>query len=647
MKKIWVLFLTVFFLTMFGFAEKNRVPDDLLKKINNAGSSKEYKNADTLIIDEQVVTTVEKDGSFVSKQYLLMKVLTERGKKELSSQRFPYHKRYNKVKLIMARVIHKDGTWEEVDENRIKDQTMAETQQMNIYEENFRELRVEFPSLSIGDAVEYKVKISSKPLLKNNYSDISLIQGFTPVKNVLITLRIDGSMHLNYIVKNGRMNLKKTKDGKYNVYEWSTHEIKPFKKEVGMISPVDMGLKLIVSTFKNWKELSKFGAELNRGKIDKTPKMVKTVKELIEGKKTEKEKILAIFRYISQKIRYMGSSMDVGAFIEPHKASYTFEKQYGVCRDKSILMIAMLKIAGIDADDVLINVSHKTDFEVPTIFFEHAIVAVKLKSGKFVYMDPTLELSSDFGEAYMSGKYVLHLVENGMDIKRVPVYPPEKSMGYIKALSRVGEDGKLESDIKISGKGTYDLIMRQVGKRFPGNMQNLIWNKILQSVQQGTEVINAKYGNPEILSKPYTISLKIRAPHFIEKLGNYYLMKIPEGRSSADIYLSLILYQMTRLNKREYPVNLTSPLGSVIEETLKIPKNYRIKALPDSFEYNEYPVSLSVKVERVGDNIKFIRIYKQYKSVFTPEDYLKLKKAFLKLDKFNKSFIILEKEVEK
>ncbi len=647
MKKIWVLFLTVTFLTMLGYSEKNKVSKDMLKKINNAGSSKEYKNADTLIIDEKIATTVEKDGSFVSEQYFLMKVLTERGKKELSSQRFPYHKRYNKVKLLMARVIHKNGSWESVDKNKIKDQTMAETQQMNIYEENFRELRVEFPPLSIGDAVEFRVKIYSRPLLKNNFSDINLIQAFTPVKNVLIKLKIDSSMHLNYIVKNGKMNLRKSRDGKYDVYEWNAHEIRPFKKEVGMISPYDMGLKLIVSTFKNWKELSKYGAELNRGKIDKTPKMVKTVKELIEGKKTDKDKILAIFRYISQKVRYMGSSMDVGAFIEPHKASYTFEKQYGVCRDKSILMIAMLKIAGINADDVLINVSHKTDLEVPTIFFEHAIVAVKLKNGEFVYMDPTLELSSDFGEAYMSGKYVLHLVENGMNIKRVKVFPPEKSMGYIKAVSKVGNDGTLNSEIKIEGKGTYDLIMRQIGKSFPGSMQNIIWNKILQSIQQGTTVVNGEYGKPEILSKPYVINLKIKTPHFIEKLGKYYLMKIPEGKSSADIYLSLVLYRMTRLNRREYPVNLTSPLGSIIEETLEIPENYKIKALPDSFEFNNYPVYLSVKVERDEDNVKFTRIYKQYKSVFSPDDYLKLKKAFLKLDKFNKSFIILEKEVEK
>ncbi len=642
------LVLVVLFLVFNLYSATNRVEKSLVEKIKNAGDSKTYKNSDVLIIDEIASTQVEKDGSFVSDNYMLVKILTERGKKDFSSRRFPYHKRYNKVEVLLARVIHSDGTYENVEKKNIKDQTMAETQKMNIFEDNFREVRVEFPPLKVGDAIEIKIKMYSKPLLKNNYSDISLLQSFIPVKNVRIELKIDKKLPLNYVVKNGKLKMKKMEEGKYNVYQWTGSNIKPFKKEIGMISPYDMGLKLIVSTFKNWKELSSYGAELNRGKIDKTPKMVKIVKELIKGKKTEKEKILAIFRYISQKIRYMGSSMDVGAFIEPHKASYTFNKQYGVCRDKSILMIAMLKIAGIEADDVLINVSHKTDIEVPTIFFEHAIVGVKLKNGKYVYMDPTLELSSDFGEAYMSGKYVLHLVEKGKDIRKIQIFPPEKSMGYIKAESKVNEKGELESDFSIEGKGTYDLIMRQIGKRFPGKMQTFIWNKILQSMQQGTVVEKAEYGNPEDLTKPYKIKIKVKAPNFFEKLGNFYLMKIPEGKSTADIYFSLVVYNLTRLNKRMYPVNMTSPLGSKIKETITIPPSYKIKAFPDSFEFKKPPVYLSVKIIKIDKNkIKFVRVYKQYKSIFSPEDYSVLKEALLKMDKFNKSFIILEREVKK
>jgi len=645
-KKILVLLLMFFVFNLYSATSK--VNRDLIEKIKKSGDSKNYKNSDSLIIEENVSTQIEKDGSFVTIDYSLIKILSERGKKELSSRRIPYHRRYNKVKVLLARVIHSDGTFDAVEKKNIKDQTMAETQQMNIFEENFREVRIEFPSLKIGDTIEVKYKLISKPILKNNYSDISLLQGFSPVKNIMITLKVDKNLPLKYIVKNGKLNLKKWKEGKYNIFQWKGTEIKPFKKELGMISPYDMGLKLIVSTFKDWKALSKYGAELNRGKIDTTPKMVKTVKELIKNKKTEKDKILAIFRFVSRKIRYMGSSMDVGAFIEPHKASYTFNKQYGVCRDKSILMISMLKIAGMEADDVLINVSHKTDIEVPTIFFEHAIVGVKLKNGEYVYMDPTLELSSDFGEAYMSGKFVLHLVENGMDIRKIKVFSPEKSMGYVKAYSKVNEKGELESEFSIEGKGTYDLIMRQIGKRFPGKMQTFIWNKIVQSIQQGTSVENAEYGNPEELSKPYRIKIKIKAPNFFEKLGNYYLMKIPEGKSTADIYFSLVVYQMTRLNKREYPLSMASPLGSEIEEMIVIPPSYKIKAVPDGFEYNKSPVYLSVKITKIDKNkILFKRIYKHYKSIFTPEDYNNLKKALLMMDRFNKSFIILEKEVTK
>jgi len=642
------LFIFLIFSSLAFSIESNKgiqkVESQLLDKINSVEKWEISKDVDAVVIKRLINIDFEKDGSVVKDIHMIIKILTERGKKDLSSQIFPYHKRYTTVNINLARVIHPDGTYENVPLENIKDQTMAQTQQMRIFEENFRKKLVQFPSVSEKDTIEFIVRYVSKPLVKDNYTDLFLFQTFYPVKDLKVSIKGPVEKRLNYIVKNGELLLKKIENDNYITYLWEGKDIKALKREVpGMVSPFDVGLKLLISTFESWEELSKYGADLNKGKIDKTPEMVETVKKLTEDKETKKEKILSIFRYISKKIRYMGSSMDVGAFIEPHKASYTFKKQYGVCRDKSILMIAMLKIINIHAEDVMVSVSRRTDVEVPTIYFEHAIVGVEMEDGSFVYMDPTLELSSDFGEALYSNRYLLHLTEEGRDIIKNEKCPPEKSKGTIKAETEVLSDGSIESNILIYGTGTYDLILRQIGKNTPGQMQNFLWNKILQIMNKGTTVEKGEYGEPSVLDEQYTIKLKIKSPSFLEKLGDFYLMKIPQKESPTDLYYISVVKGFANLPEREYTVFVQSSFVSEIEEVINLPSEYNIKAVPDSFEFVEEPISLKVDIIKKDSKVVFKRKFRINKAYINPQEYKILRKAILRMDRFNKSFIILEK----
>jgi len=105
--------------------------------------------------------------------------------------------------------------------------------------------------------------------------------------------------------------------------------------------------------------------------------------------------------------------------------------------------MAMLKEIGVKAYDAMINVSRKTDPEIPTILFEHAICGVVLSDGRIVYMDPTLELSSSFGEPYVGGRYVLFMDKEGKDLVKVPPIPAERSLGSIRGQTKVLADGSI------------------------------------------------------------------------------------------------------------------------------------------------------------------------------------------------------------
>ncbi len=85
-------------------------------------------------------------------------------------------------------------------------------------------------------------------------------------------------------------------------------------------------------------------------------------RDLIANQPTDLDKVKALFYYVSKNIRYMGLTpeKDRPGF-EPHDVSLTFEKKYGVCRDKAGLLVEMLRLAGFKAYPVLINIGAKRD----------------------------------------------------------------------------------------------------------------------------------------------------------------------------------------------------------------------------------------------------------------------------------------------
>ena len=97
-----------------------------------------------------------------------------------------------------------------------------------------------------------------------------------------------------------------------------------------------------------WSVVSRWYWDLSKPHLDAiTPAMKKQVADLTAGASTDMDRIKAVFYYVSKKIRYMGITpeKDRPGF-EPHDVAITYEKKYGVCRDKAALLVSLLRAAG-------------------------------------------------------------------------------------------------------------------------------------------------------------------------------------------------------------------------------------------------------------------------------------------------------------
>ncbi|OGD20554.1 MAG: hypothetical protein A2W03_07820 [Candidatus Aminicenantes bacterium RBG_16_63_16] len=620
--------------------------DDLkpvLAEIERAGGLKEHPNANVLVVFEENRTVFDESGEFTSVEHSVLKILTDKGKQTVATRKLPYHRRYSTVKVRLARVIKKDGRVVPVPPESIKDGTMEETQAMNILDENFRRLSVVFPAVEVGDSAEMTVETHSKPLIQGHYNDFTVFQGMEPVLRKEVIIEGPASKPLRYVVRDGKLEFSQQKRGDRVVYRWRAVNLPKIEQELAMGSAADFATRVLASTFKDWKELSRYGDSLNAGKVDTNETIKAKVAELTGDCAAKEDKILAIFRYVSKKIRYMGSSMDLGAFIEPHQATYTFEKQYGVCRDKSILMMAMLKEIGVQAFDALLNLSRSPDPEIPLIYFEHAICGVVMDDGKIVYMDPTLELSSSFGETYVGGRSVLLLDGKGKDLINVPPIPAGESLGAIRGETQVLPDGSIQGKVRITGKGFYDFVLRTVAKQVPAFQFPMVFQQLGQNLASTIKVENVKPGEFADLTKPYEISFEYKARDYVVDIGKLVMFRIPFSTQAFDIISVGIFQLLGDREERKTPIFLFAPRGCREEETISIPAGYSIKAVPDPVSIREGPVSLTLTASQKGREVTFTSDFRIEVPSLDPQGYQALRKVVKGLRRFQKSMVILEK----
>jgi hypothetical protein len=615
----------------------------ILAELARAGGLKEHPDANALVVFEDDRTVFEESGEFTATEHSLVKILTDKGKQMFATRKLPYHRRYSTVKVVLARVIKPDGRTIPVPPESMKDGTLEESQAMNILDENFRRLSVTFPGFEVGDAVEIVVETHSQPLIQGHFNDLAFFQSTEPVLRNDVTIDGPASKPLRYVVRDGKLEFSEQKKNGRILYHWRAVNVPKIEQELAMASIADVATRVVASTFKDWRELSKYGDSLNAGKVDSNEAMRAKVAELTRDCATREDKILAIFRYVSQKIRYMGSSMDLGAFIEPHQATYTFEKQYGVCRDKSILMMAMLKEVGVKAYDAMINVSRSTDPEIPIIFFEHAICGVVMDDGRIVYMDPTLELSSSFGETYVGNRYVLLLDEQGKDLVRVPPIPAEEGLGAIKGETQVMPDGGIQGKVRISGKGFYDFVLRSVAKQVPAFQFPMVWQQLGQNLASTIKVENVKPGDFADLTRPYEINFEYKAKDYVVDIGRLAMFKIPFSTQAFDIISVGIFQVLADRAERKYPIFLFAPRGCREEETITIPPGYRVKAVPDPVSIREGPVSLALAATAKGNEVIFTSDFRIETWSLDPQGYQGLRTVVKGLRRFQKSMVILEK----
>ncbi|MFA4842497.1 MAG: DUF3857 domain-containing protein, partial [Candidatus Omnitrophota bacterium] len=453
--------------------EKGRGPHNIkylspatYKILSSAPKAAKYPQAGAFILhcDESVEVTA--DDKEISTLHYIVKILNVRGKEEFSETGIDYDSTYEKVQLEFARTIKPDGTVVDVGTRHIRD--VSKYLNFPLYS-NARVYIISFPEIQEGSTIEYKVKIYRNQLINKKDFVINYpLKSSEPIIAANFTLKLPRDKALRIKILNEQYNdsqailnpvVREEKD--FVTFQWAFKDIPQIIPESSMPAQVEINPTILASTFDSWQGLYSWWWELAKDKIAADGAIKEKVKALTRGLGSREEKAKAIYNYCAQEIRYVAVEYGDAGY-EPHQAQDVFRNKYGDCKDQAILLITMLKEAGLEAWPVLIPTreAYNLNEDLPAMLFNHCIACVLL-DGKIIFLDPTAETCS-FGDLPPGdqGRRVLICREDGYEIQETPLYPAGHNQTQQILKIKVNADESIVAQKTVSTYGAYDSMQR-------------------------------------------------------------------------------------------------------------------------------------------------------------------------------------------
>lgn len=617
----------------------NDLEPRLNKILAQAPAQEEYPQAGALILacDEDIEITP--DNRQVSTMHYLLKILNDRGKADFSETGIDYDSTYEKVELEYARTIRPDGSVAEVGTRHIRD--VSRYMNFPLYS-NARVFIISFPEIAAGVAIEYKFKIYRSQLI--NKKDFILaypLQTAEPVLSANFSLSLPPGYSLRLKTINSQYNdfgavtdpVRQDKDGR-QLYQWQFKNIPQVIPEPQMPPSVRINPAILLSTFKEWAQVYQWWHDLSKDRIKADQAIKDKVRELTKDKTSPQDQARAIYNFCAREIRYVAVEYGQAGY-QPHQAEDIFRNKYGDCKDQAVLLVTMLKDAGLPAFLVLIPTDDCYELmpDFPSVLFDHCIAMVRL-DGQDIFLDPTAQTCS-FGDLPPAdqGRRVLVFAEDGFKIQQTPEFSAGHNSVKQELNIRIDKDEKLSAEKSVFTGGLYEQAQRYwLLYTQPELIKEALKEKI-QEISIGAQLDSYDIKNADDLDKPVELRYDFSGPEYWTAAGALRIMPQLAGLDTS----------LVAKDKRRYPIDFNTLDKRETLFTIAIPDSFVIKYMPGNVSYDNRWLRLAIQYSRDKNKIVFRQETELKSREVSRQDYAEFKDFYESLAKKIKQNIILEK----
>ena len=308
--------------------------------------------------------------------------------------------------------------------------------------------------------------------------------------------------------------------GDRRVYRWKSSHALDSAIDPKVLRPGDeeRPADVRLSSFRTWDEFAGWFAAL--ASVDPDTTVRAKASALIAGVTDDAGKIAAIYRYVATEIRYVSLSFGLGRFAA-HPPADVLAHQYGDCKDKAVLLQALLRAVGVHSVPVLLNTGRSIgdDFASP-LEFDHMIAlvprGVDLASG--TWMDATPEIAPvGMLIAPLRNRRALAIAGGAhATVVRTPADPPFASVEQIDLDGTLNAIRCLTAKVAYTLRGDAEIVLRTIVRAAPRSALKDVVTALAAENGLDGEVSEVITGDPAETAQPFQITFQLRQRGYLD-----------------------------------------------------------------------------------------------------------------------------------
>ncbi len=450
------------------------------------------KDANALVLLSQNVKRVHANGNSSATSHRVVKILNETAVRGYTTWPIYYESGRQDVRILTARVTQPDGST--IDAPAPRHQTVGGAGQAasRMYSD-YNVAVLQIPGIQVGSVieVEYQLEERGENIFADYFGDLDFVGDFDPTFNyeyVLITPK-DREFYSTAIPASYPKDIVDTSLTSWNpeptvetigderVYTWAATCLPRVPRDAGM-PPVSEVLPYIkISTFKTWQDMTQWYWDLIKDQLRPDPEVRRQTEEVLaayrrtknmdaEAELSPADIVQAVNRFVNTEIRYLYHAFGVHGW-KPHRVRDILQARYGDCKNKAALGLAMLGIAGVDANVVILRTSDRgeVDYELPSMgLFNHMIYYVPELGGNGLFIDGTAQYYGEMELPEMDSGVNALIVESGgaSRFQRTPMIGADDNGAAYRTTLALDKTGSAKGHRRCDYVGLNNPLVRAV-----------------------------------------------------------------------------------------------------------------------------------------------------------------------------------------
>ncbi len=375
-----------------------------------------------------------------------------------------------------------------------------------------------------------------------------------------------------------------------------------------------------------WENVTKtiYNDENFGDQLKKTGYYEDDLNALINDETDALKKTYLIHEYVKSKMKWNGFY----GYTSENGVRKAYKDGVGNVGDINLMLISMLRTAGINANPVLISTKNNGIPLLPTRSGFNYVICAVVADNNAILLDATQKHSAPNILPVMSINWLGRVIRNDESSDWVELTPKTPSKEVISL------NIKLNEDLSASGKVRSQYTDYQAyGKR--DRFENFSNEQMVESLEKNKgelEVSNLEIENMNNVTQPIMQSYEFLLQNAMEEIG-------------GKLYFTPLMFLAPKENpfkedKRNYPIDFVYPIADKYMVNIVLPEGYTVESIPEStkFEFNGTEGAFTYISRQNGGMLQVTISLDLNKSLILASDYEQFKKFYQ---------FMIEKQTEK